>query len=107
MKALLLPLDRKTFIPIDREEAMRMVKAGTAEAYGTSTPYAYREVKPSPKAQAPEDLDSVEDEEPTQTYATRDMAAAPKPAPKPKPRKPRTSRYKPSVKPTPANEQRD
>ena len=60
---------------------MRMVEAGAAEAYGNSTPYAYREVDPAPKVEAkPEDLDSVEHRRSAdQTYATRDMAARAKP----------------------------
>ena len=81
MKALFLPLNKKTFIPIDREEAMRMVKAGAAEAYGASTPYAYREVTPAPKVEAKTETPETPEqpEAPDQTYATRDMAAQAKP----------------------------
>ena len=39
----------------------------------------YEEV--APKSEAPEDLDSVVDEEPAQTYVTRDMQAEAKPEP--------------------------
>ena len=70
-----------------------MLKSGTVRRI-SGFPSAFEEVEPSAKANAPEDLDSVPDED-SKVYETKVMTPE-----KPKPsRRPRTQRFKPSVSP--------
>ena len=85
----------KMFHPHPLSELRKLREAGKAAPIAGFN-FAYDEVEPK----APVDLDSTPDEEPQtepdpdpQTYATRDMTATPRT------RKPRTQRYKPTVKP--------
>ena len=75
------------------DELNAMLEAGTARKIA-GNPFAFVEMEPSAKANAPEDLDSVPDEDP-KVYETKVMTPeTPKPG-----RRPRNQRFKPSAQP--------
>ena len=82
----------RMFHPRPMDELHAMLEAGTARKIA-GNPFAFEEMEPSAKANAPEDLDSVPDEDP-KVYATKVMTAE-----KPATRRPRARRDKPSAQP--------
>ena len=83
----------RMFYPRLMEELTSMLEAGKVKRIsGFSS--AFEEVEPSVKANAPEDLDSVTDEEGSKVYATKVMTPE-----KPAAKRPRTQRFRPPAQP--------
>ena len=67
---------------ISAVEADKLVDDGKADPVKRGVLYVDRALsRPKEQAMPPEDLDSVVDEEPDQTYVTRDLKAEAKPEP--------------------------
>ena len=82
----------RMFYPRPMEELTSMLKSGAVRRI-SGFPSAFEEVEPSAKANAPEDLDSVPDED-SKVYETKVMTPE-----KPAAKRPRTQRFKPPVQP--------